>query len=113
MGSRIVNSLWLIEVDPHRSGSISLRPVAAPHAYPVFGRTTADQAIALPTKADLLWMEGALGALLAYLGAQREVDQGQGQPAALTVSVPRVDGEANVHLRLLAFEAIVRQDLGV
>src|SRR5712691_2695436 len=26
MGSRIVNSLWLIEVDPHRGGSISLRP---------------------------------------------------------------------------------------
>jgi Domain of unknown function (DUF6930) len=88
-------------------------PVAAPHAYPVFGRTTADQEIALPTKADLLWMEGALGALLAYLDAQREVDQGQGQPAALTVSVPRVDGEAHVHLRLLAFDAIIRQDLGV
>jgi arginine N-succinyltransferase len=27
MGSRIVNSLWLIEVDPHRGGSISLRPL--------------------------------------------------------------------------------------
>src|SRR5215510_13773609 len=26
-GSRIVNSLWLIAVDPHRGGSISLRPV--------------------------------------------------------------------------------------
>src|SRR5215831_7393104 len=31
MGSRIVHSLWLIEVDPHRSGSISLRPVV--HIY--------------------------------------------------------------------------------
>jgi hypothetical protein len=29
MGSRIVNSLWLIEVDPHRGGSISLRPILA------------------------------------------------------------------------------------
>src|SRR2546426_2927853 len=28
MGSRIVNSLWLIEVDPHKGGSISLRPDA-------------------------------------------------------------------------------------
>ncbi len=28
MGSRIVNALWLIAVDPHRGGSISLRPVA-------------------------------------------------------------------------------------
>jgi len=88
-------------------------PVAAPHAYPVFGRTTADQEIALPTKADLLWMEGALGALLAYLDAQREGYQGKVQPADLTVSVPRVDGEAPVHLRVLAFDAIFRQDLGV
>jgi hypothetical protein len=36
-------------------------PVEAPHAYPVFGRTTAAQEIALLTKADLLWMEGILG----------------------------------------------------
>jgi hypothetical protein len=27
IGSLIVNSLWLIAVDPHRGGSISLRPV--------------------------------------------------------------------------------------
>src|SRR5512145_1889197 len=26
MGSRILHSLWLIAVDPHRGGSISLRP---------------------------------------------------------------------------------------
>jgi len=26
MSSLIVNSLWLIAVDPHRGGSISLRP---------------------------------------------------------------------------------------
>src|SRR6266446_8287252 len=26
MGARILHSLWLIEVDPHRGGSISLRP---------------------------------------------------------------------------------------
>jgi hypothetical protein len=29
MGSRIVHSLWLIAVDPHRGGSISLRPLEA------------------------------------------------------------------------------------
>ena len=35
MGSRIVNSLWLIEVDPHRGGSISLRPdVGEPQTGP-------------------------------------------------------------------------------
>jgi len=27
MGARILHSLWLIEVDPHRGGSISLRPL--------------------------------------------------------------------------------------
>ena len=88
-------------------------PVAAPHAYPVFGRTTAAQEIALPTKADLLWMEGALGALLAYMDAHKEAYQGKVQPADLTVSVPRVDGEAHVRLRLLAFDTIFREDLGV
>jgi hypothetical protein len=42
-----------------------------------------------------------------------EVDQGKGRPADLTVSVPRVGGEAHVHLRLLAFDTIFRKDLGV
>src|SRR5262249_33972369 len=37
--------------------------VAAPYACPVFGRKTLEQTLALPAKADLLWMEGVLGAL--------------------------------------------------
>jgi len=88
-------------------------PVAAPQAYPVFGRTTPAQELVLPAKSDLLWMEGALGALLAYMAAPMEGEQGQGRPPDLTVSVPRVGGEAHVHLRLLEFEAIFRKDLGV
>jgi len=88
-------------------------PVAAPQAYPVFGRTTPEQELVLPAKSDLLWMEGALGALLAYMDAPMEVDQGKGRPADLTVSVPRVGSEAHVHLRVLEFEAIFRKDLGV
>jgi hypothetical protein len=87
-------------------------PVAAPHAYPVFGRTTPDQEIALPAQSDLLWMEGALGALLAYMDKHMEVYHGAVQPADLTVSVPRVGGETHVHLRLLAFDAIFREDHG-
>ena len=66
----------------------------------------------LPTKADLLWMEGALGALLAYMDAHMEADQGEVQPADLTVSVPRVGGEPHVHLRLLEFDAMFREDHG-
>ena len=42
-----------------------------------------------------------------------EVYQGEVQPADLTVSVPRVGGEAQVHLRLLEFDAIFREDHGV
>ena len=86
--------------------------VAAPHAYPVFGRTTPEQALALPAIADLLWMEGALGALLAYMDEHMEVDHGEVQPADLTVSVPRVGGEPHVHLRLLEFDAMFREDHG-
>ncbi len=88
-------------------------PVAAPHAHPVFGRTTPDQELALPTKSDLLWMEGALGALLAYMDEHMEVYQGEVEPADLTVSVPRVDDEAHVHLRLLESDTIFQEDLGV
>ena len=33
IGSRIVNSLWLIAVGPHRGGSISLRPGAPTNCY--------------------------------------------------------------------------------
>ena len=87
-------------------------PVVAPQAYPVFGRTTPEQELVLPAKADLLWMEGALGALIAYMDAHMEVAHGEVQPVDLTVSVPRVGGEAHVHLRLLAFEAILREDYG-
>ncbi len=88
-------------------------PVAAPHAYPVFGRTTPNQELDLPAKSDLLWMEGALGALIAYMDEHMEVDQGEVQSADLTVSVPRVGGEVHVHLRLLKFDTIFREDLGV
>ena len=86
-------------------------PVAAPHAYPVFGRTTPDQELALPAKSDLLWIEGALEALLAYMHEHMEVYQGEIQPADLTVSVRRVGGAVQVHLRLLEFDAIFREDL--
>jgi hypothetical protein len=86
-------------------------PVAAPHAYPVFGRASSDEDFALPSRSDLLWMEGALGALVAYMKAHKKAYQGKVQPADQTLSVLRVDGETHVHLRLLAFDAIFRQDL--
>jgi hypothetical protein len=87
-------------------------PVAAPHAYPVFGRATSNQAFDLPSASDLLWMEGALGALLVFMGDHMAVDQGRVQLADLILSVPRVSGKADVHFQLLEFETIFREDHG-
>jgi hypothetical protein len=81
-------------------------PVAAPQAYPVFGRSTADQGLALPTKADLLWMEGALAGLLTYLDHHMVLQRGVPQLADVTMSVSRVDGEVPVRLQVLGFDAI-------
>ena len=53
-------------------------------------------------------MEGALGALVAYMAAHMQSAQGVVEPADLILAVPRVDGETPVHLRLLEFEAIFR-----
>jgi hypothetical protein len=86
--------------------------VAAPHAYPVLGRATSNQAFDLPSASDLLWMEGALGALLVFMGDHMAVDQGRVQLADLILSVPRVSGNADVHFQLLEFETIFREDHG-
>ena len=88
-----------------------MMPLMPPHAYAVFGRPTSDQEFDLPSAADLLWAEGALGALLAYMDEYMEMVQGVVQPADFTVSVLRVEGEAEVHFRLLEFEAIFQEDL--
>jgi hypothetical protein len=81
-------------------------PVAAPHAYPVFGRSTADQGLTLPSKADLLWMEGALAGLLTYIDHHMVLRRGVPQRADVTMSVTRMDGEVSVRLQLLGFDAI-------
>src|SRR5215510_7764557 len=58
IGSRIVLSLWLIEVDPHRGGNISLRPGAASHKK--WERVTPAMAAGLP---DHVW---TMEELLSY-----------------------------------------------
>jgi hypothetical protein len=40
--------------------------------------------------------------------AHMQSEQGVVEPADLILSVPQVDGETQVHLRLLEFEAIFR-----
>jgi len=81
-------------------------PIAAPYAYPVFGRSTADQGLALPSKADLLWMEGALAGLLTYINQHMVLRRGVPQLANVTTSATRVDGEVPIRLQLLGFDAI-------
>ena len=39
---------------------------------PVFGRTTSTQEMVLPATSDLLWMEGALAGLVAYVATPLE-----------------------------------------
>jgi len=86
-------------------------PVAAEQAYPVFGRTTPAGELVQPTKADLFWMEGALAAILAYYRQAKATfrpshrgRRGVVPPVEETLSVTTISGEAQVYLRLPAFD---------
>jgi hypothetical protein len=81
-------------------------PVAAPQAYPVFGRTTPTQEIVLPTTADLLWMEGALAGLVAYVTTPLERRHGGVHPADVTFVAPLVGGEAPVQVTRLGLDTV-------
>ena len=82
-------------------------PVAAPQAYPVFGRTTPMQEIVLPTTSDLLWMEGALAGLVAYVATPLERRHGGVHPADVTCVVPLVGGEAPVQVTRLGLDTVL------
>jgi hypothetical protein len=85
-------------------------PVAAPHAYPVFGRTTLTQEIVLPDKSDLVWMEAALAGLVAYVDTHLERRHGVVQPTDVTLSVALIDGEARVRLKVLGFDTVFPEE---
>lgn len=74
--------------------------VAAPQAYPVFGRTTPKQEIWVPEPADLFWMEGALSGLLKYL--PRAGRRARLYPVERTVTVTTLAGPGEVALRVPA-----------
>jgi len=82
-------------------------PVAAPQAYPVFGRTTPTQEIVLPTTSDLLWMEGALAGLVAYVAPPLERRHGGVHPADVTFMVPLVGSEAPVQISRLGLDTVL------
>ncbi len=80
-------------------------PVAAENAYPVFGRTTRAGEIVQPTKADAFWMEGVLAGILAFLSHhKRALRRSVIKPIEVTLPVTTISGQAQVYLRLPAFE---------
>src|SRR6266511_5761615 len=54
MSSLIVNSLWLIAVDPHRGGSISLRPIDTTRGYVMQQRSKERHTVGVGIKRDKL-----------------------------------------------------------
>jgi len=77
--------------------------LAAPIAYPILGRSVADNVIQ-PSLSDLVWMEGALAALLRYLREYLQLDGRRVLPAELTMPVQTISGTVSVALRLPAFD---------
>jgi hypothetical protein len=78
-------------------------PVAAPNAYPVLGRSSSDT-ILQPSLSDLVWMEGALAALVLYLSDHLLMAGRRVLPAELTLTVDATSGPITVGVRLPAFE---------
>jgi hypothetical protein len=60
MGVRILHSLWLIEVDPHRGGSISLRPYLVCCGFPFPGKLSQLAAFLIRKTHDVLLVHGTL-----------------------------------------------------
>ncbi len=56
MGLLIVNSLWLIAVDPHRGGSISLRPYFQRSCHVLWDTTTHENEEFRTTKTWLIFL---------------------------------------------------------
>ncbi len=77
--------------------------LAAPQAYPILGRSLNDNILA-PSLADLVWMEGALAALLRYLREDIQLEGRCPLPADLTLPVQTISGTISVILRLPAFD---------
>ena len=78
--------------------------VAAEDAYPVFGRSTRSMEMAPPGRSDLLWMEGALAAILAYLPQCKRIRHGRPHTTDIMLPVATISGEAQVSLKIPAFD---------
>ncbi len=70
-------------------------PIPNESAYPVFGRTTKNAEIGLPTAADLAWMAAALAGILAYLPKHRQFARSSDR----TITITTPEGEAQLRLK--------------
>ena len=86
-------------------------PVAAPHAYPVFGRTTlgCKRSRCRPYRTCSGWKAPSGLCSPIWMSIWRSITERCNRQTS-SVSVPRVGGEPHVHLRLLEFDAMFRED---
>jgi len=77
--------------------------LASPQAYPILGRSAANN-IQQPPLADLVWMEGALAAIVCFIREHLQMDGHYVFPADLTLPVQTLNGTIDVALRLPAFD---------
>jgi hypothetical protein len=81
-------------------------PVADEQAYPIFGRTTKTVDLALPTKTDLLWLEGALSGIVHYLTQYQESAFGPELVEDELLPVATLSGAAQLRLRMPGLEEL-------
>jgi hypothetical protein len=81
-------------------------PVADEQAYPIFGRTTKTVEIALPTKTDLLWLEGALSGIVHYLAQYQGSAFGPELVEDELLPVATLSGAAQLRLRIPGLEEL-------
>lgn len=75
--------------------------VAAEDAYPIFARTKSDEEFEVPHSKDMLWAEGALAGVVAYIRDYRQSRMRYViEPAELVIPVRTISGEKEVYLRL-------------
>jgi len=76
-------------------------PVVNEQAYPSMARVGPGSEFHLPTRQDVLWTEGALPALTEFFKNHLKFNPpGRAQPTKCTLTVPTLNGSAQVALRL-------------
>lgn len=82
-------------------------PVVNERAYPVFGRTASNGQIDLPTKADLLWLEGVLSGFLGYLPQFLASGFSDTAEEGIVLSVQTIAGQGKMRLRMPELEDLL------